>query len=372
MEDSDDYPNVIIDNGSYYIKAGSSKDEEPRAVFRSCIGYTPYNDDKNKYFVGAEPEPNKDKLNINYPIEYGVVKNWDDMEKIWNHIFFNELAMDPEYHNVMLTTLPYSPKENIEKSCEIMFENLNVPGLYMEYPGCLSLYCAGKFTGLSIDLGDMVSHFIPILDGQYIPYNITSFDIGGRDITEFVKRLIIHKIQKYSPYVQKDIIKDVKEKACFVSLDYEEELKYVDPFDYEMPDGEKLTIRDERIRSPEVLFKPSMIGKEDFDIAKICNDSIRKYKENEQRDLYNSIILSGGNSMFNGLPERLTREIKSLAYESKKEEVQVIASPERKYSAVIGGIILSSLETFKDKWINKAEYEESGPDIAYKKCLKSL
>ena len=372
MDDSEDSPHVIIDNGSYYIKAGISGEEGPRSVFPSCIGYTPYNDDKNKYIVGTDCEPMRDKLKINYPIEYGVVKNWDDMEKIWKHTYINELAMEPDYHNVMLTILPYSPKEQIEKSSEIMFEHFNVKGLYMEYPGCLSLYSEGKFDGFSIDLGDMVSNFIPILDGQYIPYNITRFDIGGRDITEFVKKSIINKIQKYLPNVQRDIIKDIKEKACYVPLEYEEELKSVEPFEYEMPDGEKLTIKDERIRCPEGLFKSSLIGKEDFDIGKICNDLIKKYKENEQKILYNSIVLSGGNSMFNGLPERLTREIKSLAPYSMKEEVQVIASPERKYSAVNGGCIISSIEAFKNKWITKAEYEESGSDIVYKKCIKSL
>ena len=372
MEDSDNSPDVIIDNGSYYTKAGLSGEEGPRSVFPSCIGYTPYNDVKNKYIVGTDCEPMRDKLNINYPIEYGVVKNWDDMEKIWKHTFINELAMEPDYHNVMLTTLPNSPKEHVEKCSEIMFEHLNVKGFYMEYPGLLSLYSEGKFDGFSIDLGDMVSNFIPILDGKYIPYNITRFDIGGRDITEFVKKSIIHKIQKYLPNVQRDIIKDIKEKACYVALEYEEGFISVEPYEYEMPDGEKLTIKDERIRWPECLFKSSLIGKEDFNIGNICYDLIKKYKENEQKILYNSIVLSGGNSMFNGLPERLTREIKLLVPDSMKEEVHVIASPERKYSAVIGGCILSSLETFKKMWITKAEYEESGSDIVYKKCIKSL
>ena len=92
---------------------------------------------------------------------------------------------------------------------------------------------------------------------------------------------------------------------------------------------------------------------------------IKKYKENEQKILYNSIVLSGGNSM-------LTREIKLLAPDSMKEEVNVIASPERNESSIKGGSILSSIETFKNKWITKAEYEESGSDIVYKKCIKSL
>ena len=160
----EDFPGVIIDNGSYYIKAGIGGEEGPRAVFNSCIGYTP---DKYHFFIGQKAKIYN--TNMNFPIEYGVVKNWDDMEKIWKYTFFDELESDPKNNNVMLTILPYSPKEQIEKSSEIMFEHFNVKGLYMEYPGCLSLYSEGKFDGFSIDLGDMVSNFIPILDGKYIP-----------------------------------------------------------------------------------------------------------------------------------------------------------------------------------------------------------
>ena len=368
----EDYHNIIIDNGSYYIKAGLSGEEQPRTIFRSLIGYPKNKDCEINFLVGCDAEAKSDRLNISYPIEYGAVKNWDEMEKIWKHTFINELAIDPEGHNIMLTTLPFSPKEYNEKSIEIMFENFNVNGFYMEYPGALSLYCFGKVSGLSIDLGDMVSNFIPIIDGKYILYNITRFDIGGRDLTEFIKKLIIEKILKLSTNVQREIIKDIKEKACYAAFVFEDELNFVDPFNYEMPDGEILTIKDQRIICAEALFKSSMIGKEDFNISQICYDSIKKYDYKEQKDFYNSIVLSGGTSMFKGFPERLKREIKNLAPESLKEEVNVIAFPERKCSAVIGGSIMSSLESFKDMWITKDEYEESGAAIIYKKCIKTL
>ena len=169
-----------------------------------------------------------------------------------------------------------------------------------------------------------MSNFIPIIDGKYILYNITRFDIGGRDLTEFIKKLIIEKILKLSTNVQREIIKDIKEKACYVAFDFEDELNFVDPFNYIMPAGEILTIKDQRIICPEALFKSSVIGKEDFNISQICYDSIKKYDYKEQKDFYNSIVLSGGTSMFKGFPERLKREIKNLAPESLKEEVNVI------------------------------------------------
>ena len=162
----------------------------PRSIFRSCIGYTQNNN--TDYFVGeyAEALSDKYKLNMDYPIENGAVNNWDDMGKIWRHIFPNELCMDSECHNVMLTILPQSQKENIEKSGEIMFEKLNVKGLYMEYPSFLSLYTEEKYIGLSIDLGHTVTYFIPILEGKYINNNVTRFNVGGKDKNEFIKKLL--------------------------------------------------------------------------------------------------------------------------------------------------------------------------------------
>ena len=364
-------PNVIIDTGSYYTKTCLSQEEEPRSVFPSCIGYA--QNDSN-YFIGSDAYALRDKYNLkmNYPIEYGAVNNWDDMEKIFRHIFPNELCMEPDLHNVMLTILPQSPKENIEKSGEIMLENLNVNGLYMEYPGFLSLYTEGKFTGLSIDLGHTVTYFIPILNGKYIHNNITSFNIGGKDINEFIKNIIGEKIQKLPTSVQEQIIKDIKHKACYIANDYEKEIKSVEPYDYEMPDGEKITLKQERIICPEGIFKSFLLQKKDFNITQTCFDTIKKYDDKEQKELYNNIILSGGNSMFEGLQERLKKELKDLVPESMKKEVRVIASPKRNYSAVIGGSILSSISSFKDFWVTKAEYEENGADIIFKKCNKFL
>jgi actin-related protein len=112
-----------------------------------------------------------------------------------------------------------------------------------------------------------------------------------------------------------------------------------------------------------------MIGKECNGIAQTCYGSIQKCDIDVRKDLYNSIVLSGGTSMFSGLPERLTKEIKCLAPESMKEEVKVIATPERKFAAWIGGSILSSISTFDSMWITKNEYQESGATIVHRKSF---
>jgi len=90
-----------------------------------------------------------------------------------------------------------------------------------------------------------------------------------------------------------------------------------------------------------------------------CDVDIRK-------DLYNNIVMSGGTTMFNGVAERMQKEIKALAPDSMT--IKIIAPPERKYSVWIGGSILSSLSTFEEMWISKAEYDEAGPSIVHRKC----
>ena len=368
-------PNIILDNGSGYIKAGFTGDEAPKTVFPTCVGYPLLYDGSNKgedvkeFFIGADAETQKEKVKYVYPIEQGVVNNWDEMEKIWGHVFFNELKVDSSEHNVMLTEAAMRPKQNKEKMAQIMFETFNVPGLYIALPALLNIYGAGKFTGFSVELGDGVSQFVQIFDGYPKENTIISIDLGGRDLTEFMVKILYETGIFFSSSYQKEIVKKIKERSCYVALDFEEELKSYCPFDYELPDGTHVVVKDQQIRCPEVLFKPNMIGKEGNGIGQTCCDSIEKCKSDVRKDLYNCVVLSGGNSMYNGLPERLNKEIKAFAPESMKEEVKVIASPERKFNAWIGGNILSSISTFKNQWITKTEYEESGETIVHRQKI---
>jgi len=364
---ADDYESprhIVIDNGSGYIKAGLSREEEPKAVFPTMIGY-PKNTSKNAYcgggyYIGTAAENKIEELEIVYPFENGVIKYWDDMENIWSHIFTNELKVDPKENNVLITDVLLNPKEYKEKIAQIMFENFNVPGLYIANPGVLNMYSAGKWTGFSIDLGDRFTNFTPVFEGFSLPYANFRQNLGGKDLTELMmdftksSRLIAEKI---------------KEKACYVALDYEKELKNVKLFDYGLPDGKHVIIRDRRIMCPEILFKLVGIKVGVRNIEVICNDSILKCDIDIRKELYNGIVLAGGTSMFNGLPERLMKEIKALAPKSMKEEIKVIASPERKYATWIGGSICSSISTFESCWITKTEYEEQGETIVRRKCF---
>ena len=103
-------------------------------------------------------------LTLRHPISRGVVANWDDMERIWHHVFYDELRVAPDEHPVLLTEPPLSPKASRERMAQIMFEVFSVPAMYVAIQAVLSLYASGRTTGIVVDSGDGVSHTVPIYE----------------------------------------------------------------------------------------------------------------------------------------------------------------------------------------------------------------
>ena len=404
---------IVVDVGSAMMKAGFGNDDAPRAVFPSIIGRQRMPGvlvgmNQKDLYVGDEAQSKRGYLKLKYPIEQGIVTDWDDMEKIWHHTFYKVLRIAPEKHPVLLTEPPFNPKAKREWITAIMFETFNVPAMYIASAGKLAMYAAGRTTGLVLSSGGGVTSATPVYEGYELnhatlrmsgKHMITTEDVCGAELTEFMNRLLTERHYSFTTTADLELVREIKEKLCYVALDFDQECQTVaqlkSSYDrsYELPDGQIITIGSERFRCPEGLFEPrllAMTGPDDGHIDmtgrwvshrmskrdailnetpgihELVHSAILKCDLGVQKELYQNIVLVGGNTMIPGFAERMSKEVTALAPDWA--EVNVIAPPERKYSVWIGGSILSSSSNFLPTAISAQEYYENGPAIVHRKC----
>jgi actin len=411
-------PVVVIDCGSGTTKAGFAGDDAPRAVFSTVVGRPRHKDRvETDCYVGTDAWSRRSELELKRPVERGMVINWDDMEKVWHHTLYNELHVAPEEHPVMLSESPMNPRANREKTGEIVFESFNTPALYV------------------------ANH------GHALPHATTRLDLAGRDVNEYLVQLMAERGYAFTTAAERESVRDIKEKLCYVAIDYEQEKQTAASARtlkkrYELPDGQIVTVGSERYHCTEALFDPSLIdllkdplvfgaewqrlrllwvgrvepGSALFQVPKelvrkmqshcvaawnpgrspirspfrdfrrreeaqrlraavtepragvhqCVFDAIRACDLELRNSLFANVVLSGGNTLFPGMADRLTRELAALAESARR--IHVVAPPERSFAAWIGGSIAAAIAP-RGMWISRAEYDEFGPQIVTRKCF---
>jgi actin-related protein len=364
---------LVMDNGSSSCRIGFAGDEKPSEEFKCVLGKPKESKileiGLKEEYLGDEAESKRGILKFEYPMEHSFVKNWDTMQKIWFHGFFEQLCCNPCDHPVLLTDIPLNPKSNREKMTEIMFEFFDVPAMNISNQSVLSFYSSGRTTGVVLDCGHGVTNVVPIFEGSPLNKAIHSMNIAGNELTHFLLKL--QKESLFNTNSGLDMVRDMKEKMCFVSQNYEKELmdsetsNFNDKF-YELPDGNKIKLGDERFRCPEVLFQPQIISMEEKGVQEMILSSIQKCDIDLKKEMFSNVVLSGASTLFEGFKERLNKELTKISPLSI--EINIIAPKERKHSAWIGGSKICSLSSFNNLWVLKNEYEENGPKIVHNKC----
>lgn len=177
-----------------------------------------------------------------------------------------------------------------------------------------------------------------------------------RTVTAIRYQALMEAGQKFATDQDVDVVRDVKEKLCYVSMNFDQDMKDAmecTTFEknYELPDGTLLTVNSERFRCPEVLFQPGFISNEGSGIHDRVFNAIQHCAPELRQGLYANVLLSGGGTLIPDFDTRLQREVQGLAPSDCK--VTVVAPEERHHSCWIGGSVLASLSTFQQMWVTK-------------------
>ncbi|XP_073711928.1 uncharacterized protein [Misgurnus anguillicaudatus] len=368
---------IVLDTGSGLMKAGFADQDLPSSVFPTIIGHPKYEEVMSggvnrELYVGHDAQHMRGVLTLKHPIKNGIVNNWDEMEMIWHHAF-QQLAVDPQDHPVLLTEAARNPVENRQRMIEVMFEVFNVPLTFVAMQAVLALYASGRTTGVVLDSGDGVSHCVPVFDGYCLPHAVQRFNLAGADVTSQLQKLLLDQGVRMQTSAELEIVREMKEKCCYVALDYESELRRGDTdsseLHYTLPDGRLISLTTEPFRAPEILFRPELIGRDHYGMHESVFKSILQSDIDLRRSFVGNILLSGGNTLLAGLPERLQYEIRHMVPVDLMENVRVLSPKDRDFSVWCGGAVLSNLPMFSSAWISADEYEEFGPQIVFRKCF---
>ncbi|XP_070578151.1 actin-related protein 2-B [Ptychodera flava] len=384
---------IVCDNGTGFVKCGYAGSNFPAHIFPSMVGRPILRSTQKvgdievkDLMVGDEASQLRSMLEVVYPMENGIVRNWDDMVHVWDYTFGeSKLNVNPKECKILLTEPPMNPSKNRERMIEMMFENYQVAGCYIAIQAVLTLYAQGLLTGVVIDSGDGVTHICPVYEGFALPHLTKRLDIAGRDVTKYLIKLLLLHGYAFNHSADFETVRMLKEKLCYVAYDVEQEQKLalettVLVESYTLPDGRVIKVGGERFEAPEALFQPHLINVEGVGVAELLFNTIQAADIDTRPEFYKHIVLSGGSTMYPGLPSRLEREIKQLYLERvlkgatdklSKFKIRIEDPPRRKHMVFLGGAVLADIMKDKDSfWMSREEYQEKGIKVLEKLGVK--
>jgi actin-related protein 2 len=373
---------IVCDNGTGFVKCGFAGANFPTAIFPSMVGRPilrfeeAIEDAKLKdIMVGDQAQKMRNNLQITYPLDNGIIRNWEDMGHVWDYTFQEKLKINPRECKIMLTEAPMNPKKNREQMVQTMFEKYSFKSVYIAIQAVLVLYAQGLQTGVVVDSGDGVTHIIPVFEGFALSHLVKRLDLAGRDITRYLIKLLLLRGYAFNRTADFETVRQIKEKFCYVGYDMDLEKKLANETTvltepYTLPDGRVIKVGAERFQAPEALFSPNLIDIESPGIADQLFNCIMAADIDTRSEFFQHIVLSGGTSMYPGLPSRLEKELRELYLKRvlKGDEARLKAwklriedPPRRKHMVFLGAAVLAEIMKARDQfWMNKNEYDEKG------------
>ena len=378
---------IIIDIGSGKVKAGFSGEENPKIVFNNYFGESKYkkvlhsydneNININEQYIGDDCDNFLGIIKLRYPVNRGVFEKEEDIRSLFNHIF-EKLGLNSEEikeHPVLITEPVLNPKSNREKISQILLDKLGIPAIFFASQPILSLLSTSATSGIILESGDGVSQSCFICEGYSIPCSYERYNYGGKDVTEYLKTMLRKRGYNFYNSSEIKLVNDIKENLCFLEsgkrAEYSITKKSLNKklIQYYLPDGSYISVGEERILAPEILFNPEYIGKEYLSFADMIISSINKIDIELRKKAYESIWLSGGNTEIRDLNEKLIEELKNKL--GKVLFINILENEKinPQYRCWVGGNIITTLEIFKKMWVTKSDWNENGSEIIHIKTL---
>merc|ERR1712196_378906 len=278
---------------------------------------------------------------------------------------------------IMLTEPPMNPLANRKKLVTAMFELYGFGHCNVSIQAMLTLYAQGLLTGCVVDTGDGVTHVVPVFDG-FVPQNlIRRLDVAGRHVTRYLIKLLLLRGYAFNRTADFETIRQIKEKFCYVAYDIDVERRLalettVLEENYTLPDGRVIRIGRERFEAAEALFNPDLIDVESKTggMSEMVFRMIQEADMDTRTAYYKHIVLSGGSSMYPGLPSRLEKDITQFYLDEvlagdtgrlKKFKLRIEDPPRRKHMVFLGGSVLADIMKEREEfWMSKADYDDQG------------
>jgi actin-related protein len=316
-------------------------------------------------FHGESQENYRGGMTQRHPIQNGLITNWNDMEKFWSHLFYQELNVDPSEHRLIMTEIAFAPKQQRERMVQIAFETFNVSELYIGLQATMALYSTGKTTGIVLHAGEGSIDCVTVCDYALISNSVRCDGLSGHGITDYLRNLLSQR----APLIGIESARHIKERLGYVALNFQEEqIKSDLDKIFQLPDGKCLTVGIESCQCAEAMFNPTLMGETKWSgVHRHLFNVVSSLPDMDfKKEFLPNIIVSGGNAMFRGFEQRLTKEVNSLLSEQEKKYLKIEKASQD--AAWLGANLLAQLSTFAEMTISRQEYDENGTSIVATKC----